>query len=254
MEKICPSLREIETACPDSSLIKAPIVLFDRLYFAYEKDQLVTSKFERAADISLHLLRHSAVREFRYESNVASAQRLEDFPLAMKDKFEQYSSAEQVHRQLQHCNTIIYDDVRTCQHPMMCRCTRSGKGIRADRLDDDPFTSRFHDCKEISFGDMCDGFVHLVTMTIDGRNETDESECEDWPFDNMCTNCDLEWNCPEGTDEAFCFSDVQFHCPHDHQPYVSPQIYQLGCLHLACANESRIDCSAARTSQGFIEH
>ena len=37
---------------------------------------------------------------------------------------------------------------------------------------------------KILFQTVCDGFTELFPVTIDGRNETDETECEQWPKRN----------------------------------------------------------------------
>ncbi|CAF4756798.1 unnamed protein product, partial [Rotaria sp. Silwood2] len=41
--------------------------------------------------------------------------------------------------------------------------------------------------KHISFQTVCDGFTELLPITINGQNETDETECEQWPCNNIYT-------------------------------------------------------------------
>ncbi|CAF4510674.1 unnamed protein product, partial [Rotaria magnacalcarata] len=50
-------------------------------------------------------------------------------------------------------------------------------------------------------------------------NETDETNCNQWPCDNQYTHCDGIWNCWNGADDARCGSTV---CPEDTHPCIDP--------------------------------
>jgi 2-hydroxy-3-keto-5-methylthiopentenyl-1-phosphate phosphatase len=58
--------------------------------------------------------------------------------------------------------------------------------------------------KNILFQTICDGFTELLPITIEGQNETDETECEQWQCNNTYTRCNGLWNCLNGADEIGC--------------------------------------------------
>ncbi|CAF2574165.1 unnamed protein product [Rotaria sp. Silwood2] len=99
--------------------------------------------------------------------------------------------------------------------------------------------------KHISFQTICDGFIELLPVTIDGRNETDETECEYWQCNNTYTRCDGFWNCFNGADEVDCDRSPILKCPLHHHICVSPDTYQFMCLPLTKANDGNIDCLGA---------
>jgi hypothetical protein len=39
--------------------------------------------------------------------------------------------------------------------------------------------------KHISFQTVCDGYTELAPQIIDDRNDTDETDCEEWPCNNI---------------------------------------------------------------------
>ena len=99
--------------------------------------------------------------------------------------------------------------------------------------------------KRVSFGTICDGFTELIPALIDGRNETDETNCEHWPCNTVYTRCDGFWNCWDGADEIGCPSAIPMECPSGHHVCVSPETLQLMCLPRKKANDGRIDCLGA---------
>lgn len=78
--------------------------------------------------------------------------------------------------------------------------------------------------KNVVFQYVCDGFVDLSAKLIDGRNETDESECEQWECDNIYTHCDDTWNCLNSADELDCdyFPGKHIDCSPQQHRCVSP--------------------------------
>ncbi|CAF0830570.1 unnamed protein product [Rotaria sordida] len=112
-------------------------------------------------------------------------------------------------------------------------------------LCDDEYTTDHYIRKHISFQTICDGFTELIPITIDGHNETDETECEYWQCNNTYTRCDGLWNCFNGADEIDCDSLSLLKCPSYHHICVSPQTYELMCLSIEKANDGNIDCVGA---------
>ena len=107
----------------------------------------------------------------------------------------------------------------TCStHPsdVLFPCTESGKCISLNLIDNgvcDCGRDQYGLCddessilrsirKDISFPTICDGFLEVMPVVIDGRNETDESECQHWQCNNTYTRCDGHWNCFNGADEV----------------------------------------------------
>ncbi|CAF3975438.1 unnamed protein product [Rotaria sp. Silwood2] len=99
--------------------------------------------------------------------------------------------------------------------------------------------------KNISFQTICDGFTELIPINIKEKNETDETECEQWPCNNIYTRCDGLWNCLNGEDEIGCDLSSTFNCSSNHHKCVSPHTNQLMCLPVTKANDGKIDCLGA---------
>ncbi|CAF1130475.1 unnamed protein product [Adineta steineri] len=122
----------------------------------------------------------------------------------------------------------------------LCHCGNNEYGL-CDDEDEECQAVGTH----LSFPTVCDGFINLFPVNIDGRNETDETECERWQCNNTYTRCDGFWNCFNGADEAHCDTSVSLNCPSDHHMCISPITNQLTCLPLAKANDGIIDCLGA---------
>jgi hypothetical protein len=98
---------------------------------------------------------------------------------------------------------------------------------------------------KILFQTICDGFTELLPITINGKNETDETECEQWQCNHIYTRCNDIWNCLNGADEVNCNLTSPLPCPADHHICVSPDTNQLICLPIQKANDGNIDCLGA---------
>ncbi|CAF1600432.1 unnamed protein product [Rotaria sp. Silwood1] len=86
---------------------------------------------------------------------------------------------------------------------------------------------------------LCNGFVHMSSVLIDGMNETDETHCDYWPCNNLYTRCDGAWNCLNGADELNC---VLTNCPGDTHECVSPITKKIMCLPIHQAGNGIVDC------------
>ncbi|CAF3865283.1 unnamed protein product [Rotaria sp. Silwood1] len=128
---------------------------------------------------------------------------------------------------------ISYDRIKDT----VCDCEKYDFGLCEDERPDE-----YYAISHISFQTICDGFVELWPVNIDGRNETDETECEWWPCNNTYTRCDGIWNCFDGADEVDCDRSHLIHCPLQHHVCASPETNQLTCLPIQKANDGNIDC------------
>ena len=122
----------------------------------------------------------------------------------------------------------------------ICDCGRHHYGL-CDDEDADIRYLRTH----ISFPTICDGFTELFPVTIDGKNETDETGCERWHCNNTYTRCNGFWNCLNGADEVDCDPSPLLSCSLAQHRCVSPDTNQLTCLSLDKANDGHIDCLGA---------
>ncbi|CAF4173783.1 unnamed protein product, partial [Adineta steineri] len=120
-----------------------------------------------------------------------------------------------------------------------CDCESDEYDFCEDLDDYGNFTRR-----TISFQTICDGFQELYPIMIDGKNQTDETECEQWECDNMYTQCDKIWNCLDGKDEMNCDYSLPplINCSSDYRMCVTLDTYKLTCLPINKTNDGIPDC------------
>ncbi|CAF1346190.1 unnamed protein product [Adineta ricciae] len=97
----------------------------------------------------------------------------------------------------------------------------------------------------IRFQFICNGFNELLSKMINGQNQTDESECNNWPCNNIYTRCDQFWNCLNGEDEIGCDESALLNCSSNEYICYSSSTNNLICLNINKTNDGRIDCLGA---------
>jgi hypothetical protein len=65
------------------------------------------------------------------------------------------------------------------------------------------------------------------SIIIDGRNQTDETECEQWLCNNTYTRCNDLWNCLNREDEVDCDPSPPLNCSSNEYICISPRANQL---------------------------
>jgi hypothetical protein len=144
----------------------------------------------------------------------------------------------------------------TDQSNLFFKCQTTNRCIRRDQVEDyrcdcpvdeydlcDDENLRLNEIRRtITFSNICNGFVDLLPVMIDGQIETDETNCEYWPCNNTYTRCDGYWNCLDGSDEINCDPSPLIQCPPYHHICVSSVTNQLMCLPIERANDGSIDC------------
>ncbi|CAF4544724.1 unnamed protein product [Rotaria sp. Silwood2] len=101
------------------------------------------------------------------------------------------------------------------------------------------FWSSDHILSNTFFPSICNGIKQTSPMLINEEYHSDETECEDWPCNNIYSRCDTFWSCKNGMDELNCKPSQ---CPPLHHACVSPKTLKLDCLPIYKAGDNIMDC------------
>ncbi|UJR24120.1 hypothetical protein I4U23_027087 [Adineta vaga] len=122
-----------------------------------------------------------------------------------------------------------------------CHCNGTG-----DNYCFDENLNEFYFRKKILFQTICDKFPHLAEEFTLDKNETDETNCEQWPNLHIYNRCDGYWNFLNGEDELNCDSSLEIlPCSSNQHICVSIKTYELICLSIENVNDGIIDCIGA---------
>jgi len=115
-------------------------------------------------------------------------------------------------------------------------------------IEDCPDYEAYND-QQISFESFCNGFEEYLFEDADnGQIQTDETNCDYWPCNNLYSRCDGHWLCPQGEDEYEC-DDIG--CPFGTHPCLSFVNYSLSCLPSERINDGIIDCLGSSDEMNY---
>ena len=93
---------------------------------------------------------------------------------------------------------------------------------------------------KLFYENLCNGYTHNLPILVNEQNETDETNCEQWPCNNLYTRCDGAWTCLNGADELNC--NPLSKCHPSHHECISPTTFDIICLPLNQSNDGKMDC------------
>ena len=248
----------IKQKCPSMFFYPSIPVGFKSVYFLYTNTYLTNWTIMRQIPpeyICYDQELCSSKPEFNLHSyvlNNKTCYRFEDFGVSIDPNEGDWYSGyiKFVYSQFASCNPT-----KICNNQMY-RCLNSSKCIPksylGDRIRDCPYgddeiqikPNRINlNSQQLTFPTICDGFVDLLPISIQGQNHTDETECQYWPCNNIYTRCDGIWNCANGADEINCNpSSSSSICPENYHSCFSVHTHEKICLPIAKAYDGIIDC------------
>jgi hypothetical protein len=131
-----------------------------------------------------------------------------------------------------------------CFSPLMLH----RQGFRCSRSSFDRSRSSL---EPINFQTLCDGFEDRAPMLIDGRNQTDETDCPPSSCNTTYTHCNHYWNCPNGLDELGCYRETIDQCGRSAHRCLKPSEKGWMCLNLSRADDGYVDCRGGMDERLF---
>ena len=102
-----------------------------------------------------------------------------------------------------------------------------------------------HPALHISFPHICNHILQFGPILIDGKEQSDESECEQWPCHNVYTHCNGILDCSDGIDELDCHPPLLINCSSRSFVCLSHLTTDYTCLSAEKINDGNIDCIGA---------
>ncbi|CAF4978062.1 unnamed protein product, partial [Rotaria sp. Silwood1] len=132
------------------------------------------------------------------------------------------------------------------------KCLNSNECLSSlHTIDDCPFNQNQFE-KKISFQMICDGLDEFIYQDSNGKNHTDETECDYWPCNNIYTRCDGYWTCKNGKDEEYCYE--RYICQYETYPCISIYNNSFICLSSNKINDGVDDCLGGMDELKFCRH
>ncbi|UJR12806.1 hypothetical protein I4U23_016979 [Adineta vaga] len=250
----------IEDVCPDMFYISVIPILFNNIYFAYEKTDVV----ELIVDIenfpepyicynnSLYddyfagnsMVLFNGKKCYRGNIPPSSDRRRSvniEYIQSIYNIFKQYNSRPTIKSSE---SNLIYPIID---------CSNDNEIPSIDDLYPHDGEYMYYLCKNdtnsrqpkkhpILFQSICNRHTELLPKLIHGRNETDETECDVWPCNNLYTRCNGFWNCVNGEDEFHCVKSLISNCSSNEYQCISIYTQRLICLSNNKIDDGQIDC------------
>ncbi|UJR17385.1 hypothetical protein I4U23_004280 [Adineta vaga] len=120
----------------------------------------------------------------------------QDCPENDDEEYQSSCSLDDVRQRFQ----CIYNDPKKCISFVALHNTKIDCNMGEDE------TGSFENYKltHIYFQNICDGEADLLPIQIDGKYETDETECKDWPCGNIYAKCSPHQKCENRIDRILC--------------------------------------------------
>jgi hypothetical protein len=115
----------------------------------------------------------------------------------------------------------------------------------------------------VTYDELCNGkqLLKITDKEDQNRNDTDETDCEDWPSNSRNIRCDGQWNKNNGSDELNCENTTTYfytkniaHCSIDEHYCLDMNTGKLNCLPSYRANDGQIDCLFATDERLKIQY
>lgn len=106
----------------------------------------------------------------------------------------------------------------------------------------------------LNFQTLCDGFEDRAPILIDGRNQTDETDCPPSSCNTTYTHCNHYWNCPNGFDELGCYQQTNDECGQSAHRCLKPSEKGWMCLNLSRADDGYVDCRGGMDERMLCRH